>query len=99
MLEIGVRRIQPVKCASDRALVRREIRSTLERSAEHARRLVALGPALAHRLYGREPEPGIRFLGVPMKIDPGLGPFGWEVRLYRGSDKGSLATEFAGAVL
>lgn len=67
--------------AASRSRDRREVLEALERKQGSAR-LVALCPSLARRVFGHTPEPGARFVGVPMILDPSLPRFGFRVHAY-----------------
>jgi len=67
--------------AASRARDRRLVLEALERKAGAAR-IVALCPSLARRVFGHTPEPGSRFIGVPMILDPSLPRFGFRVHAH-----------------
>lgn len=72
---------QEAAAAAARSAARSEILAAIQERSDAGERLVlALAPELARFLYGYDPEPGARFVGIPMVIEPFLAPLGWQLR-------------------
>lgn len=64
-----------------RASARQELVEALARVRKtDGRCVLVLAPEHARLVYGYDPEPGTKFLGLPMTVDPAIAPLRWELR-------------------